>query len=144
MLQRCPLLLLTGRINPFPHTINLQQTTLNIFCQKMENLYNWMDNQWIKVENFVAKGEFAHREKLLLLPQCFQKWSAADASKCIYGWERVKQLLTACQSQVVFLVVLSSNTKLSKFWQKNPVICMLTLSHLQRHFNAIAADDFLP
>ena len=27
-------------INPFPHTTNLQQTTLNIFCQKIENLYN--------------------------------------------------------------------------------------------------------
>ena len=27
-------------INPFPHTTILQQTTLNIFCQKIENLYN--------------------------------------------------------------------------------------------------------
>ena len=34
-------------LNPFQHTTNLQQTTLNIFCQKMENLYNWMDNQWL-------------------------------------------------------------------------------------------------
>ena len=31
---------------------------LNIFCQKIENLYNWMDNLiWLKVENIVAKGE---------------------------------------------------------------------------------------
>ena len=26
--------------NPFPHMTILQQTTLNIFCQKIENLYN--------------------------------------------------------------------------------------------------------
>ena len=31
-------------LNPFPHTTILQQTTLNIFCQKLENLYNYMDN----------------------------------------------------------------------------------------------------
>ena len=29
-------------INPFPHTKILQQTTLNIFCLKIENHYNWM------------------------------------------------------------------------------------------------------
>ena len=45
--------------NPFPHTTNLQQTTLNIFCQKIEKLYNWMDNLWLKVENIVAKGEMS-------------------------------------------------------------------------------------
>ena len=28
------------RVNPFPHTTILQQTSLNIFCQKIENLYN--------------------------------------------------------------------------------------------------------
>ena len=53
--------------NPFPHTTVLQQTTLNIFCQKMENLYNWMDNLWLKVENIVAKGEIARFEQFLIL-----------------------------------------------------------------------------
>ena len=42
-------------IYPFPHTTILQQTTLNIFCQKIENLYNWMNNLWLKVENIVTK-----------------------------------------------------------------------------------------
>ena len=46
-------------VNPFPHTTILRQTTLNVFCQKMENLHNWMDNLWLKVENIVAKGEIA-------------------------------------------------------------------------------------
>ena len=34
--------------NPFPHTTILQQTTLNVFCQNIENLHNWMDNLWQK------------------------------------------------------------------------------------------------
>ena len=58
----------------FPHTTILQQKTLNIFCQKRENLYNWMDNLWLKVENIVAKGEIARCfEQFLLLKLCFQK-----------------------------------------------------------------------
>ena len=40
-------------------TLILQQMTLNIFCQNMENLYNLMDNLSLKVENTVAKGEIA-------------------------------------------------------------------------------------
>ena len=58
--------------NPFSHTINLQQKTLNIFCQRIEDLYNCMDNLWLKVENIVAKGEIARFEKFLLLLLCFQ------------------------------------------------------------------------
>ena len=29
----------------------MHMTTLNIFCQKIENLYNWMDNLWLKVQH---------------------------------------------------------------------------------------------
>ena len=43
-----------------------------------------------KVENIVANGEIARFEQFLLLPQCFQKSSAADVSKCIFKWEWVK------------------------------------------------------
>ena len=60
-------------VNPFPHTTILQQTTLNIFCQKIENLFNWMDNLWLKVENIVTKGEIARFVQFLLLLLCFQK-----------------------------------------------------------------------
>ena len=60
------------RVNPFPHTTILQQTTLNIFCLKTENLYNWMDNLWLKVENIVANGEIARFVQILLLSLCFQ------------------------------------------------------------------------
>ena len=48
--------IITG-LNPFHHTTILQQTTLNVFCQNIENIHNWMDNIWQKVENIVAKGE---------------------------------------------------------------------------------------
>ena len=41
-----------------------------------------------KVENIVAKREIAHDEQFLLLPQCFQKSSAADVSESVYMWER--------------------------------------------------------
>ena len=40
---------------------------------KIENLYNWMDNLWLKVENIVAKGEIARFEQFILLSLCFQK-----------------------------------------------------------------------
>ena len=61
------------RVNPFPHTTILQQTTLNVFCQNIENLYNWMDNLWPKVKNIVAKGEIARFVQFLLLSLCFKK-----------------------------------------------------------------------
>ena len=50
----------------------LTRTTLNILCQKIENLFNWMDNLWLKVENIVAKGEIACFEQFLLLSLYFQ------------------------------------------------------------------------
>ena len=67
---------LSASHNPFPLiqcTTILQQTTFNIFCQKIEDLYNCMDNLRLKVENIVANGEIAHFEQFLLLSLCFQK-----------------------------------------------------------------------
>ena len=60
-------------VNPFPHTTILQQTTLKVFCQKIENLYNWIDNLSLKMENIVAKGEIARFEQFILLTLCFKK-----------------------------------------------------------------------
>ena len=75
-------------INPFPHTTILQQTTLNIFCRKMENVYNWIDNLWLKVENIVAKGEIACFEQFLLLSLCFQKAICCrGVRKRLYVWK---------------------------------------------------------
>ena len=31
-------------LNPFRHMTILKQTTSNIFCQKIENLYIWIDD----------------------------------------------------------------------------------------------------
>ena len=78
------------RLNSFPHTIILQQTTLNVFWQNIENLHNWMDNLWQKVENIVAKGEIARFVQFLLLSHyVFKKLSAAEASESVYMRERV-------------------------------------------------------
>ena len=72
-LYRCSICL-TNSVNPFPHTTILQQTTLNVFCQNIEKLHNWMDNLWLEVENIVAKGEIARIVQFLLLSLCFQKF----------------------------------------------------------------------
>ena len=40
-------------------------------------------------------GEIAHYEQFLLLPQCFRKLFAADASESICKWERVNDCLSS-------------------------------------------------
>ena len=83
----------TTHVNPFPHTTILQQTSLNIFCQKMENLCNWMDNLWLKAENIVSKGEIAHFEQFLLLSLCFQKAVCCrGVRKHLYGGKSYQRI----------------------------------------------------
>ena len=41
------------------------------------------------VEKIEAKGEIAHYERFLVLSQCFQKLSTAEASSWVYTWEQV-------------------------------------------------------
>ena len=41
-----------------------------------------------KVENIVSIGGIACNEQFLLLPQCYQKTSAAQAPESVYMWER--------------------------------------------------------
>ena len=103
----------------FPHATNLQQTTLNIFCQKIENLYNWMDNLWLKVENIVSKREIS----------CFmfsKKPSAAEASESVYMREMVKSYF--------FMLELSSPLSWYDNWRER---CCFENS------DASAADGFL-
>ena len=45
-----------------------------------------------KVENIVAICEIARFEQFLILSQCFQKSSAADAPECVYKWKRINAL----------------------------------------------------
>ena len=88
LLQSC---CMWEEVNPFLHTTILQQTTWNIFCPKIENLYNWMDNWWLKVGNIVAKGEIARFEQFLLLVTMFSKSRLlhAEASESVHIRERV-------------------------------------------------------
>ena len=96
LLQKCQNASASRKVfNHFPNMTILQQTTLNIFCQKIENLHNWMDNLWLKVESIVAKGEIARFEQFLLLSLYMfsKRLSAAEVSESVYMRERVKSLL---------------------------------------------------
>ena len=79
---------------------------LNIFCQNIENLRNWMDNLWQKVENIVAKGEIARFVQFLLLSLCFQKAVCCrGVRRHLYegkGWS-----VTYCGRQILLKVVYS-------------------------------------
>ena len=76
--------------NPFPHTTNLQQTTI-ITSRQTYGLF--LIN---KAEHIVSwkKRECAPYGQVLPLSQCIQKSSAAEASESVCMWERVKRPLT--------------------------------------------------
>ena len=98
--------------NSFPHKTIMQQTTLNILCQNMENLYNWMDNLWLKVENIVAKGEIV-LSNFFFWHHVFKKLSAAEASKSVYMRERVKAIsVFEAVSTSTFTIGFNQMTKL--------------------------------
>ena len=65
-------------LNPFPHTTNLQQTTLKTSKQKDSEYYIMKELLLNRVKIIVANGEIANYEHLIILPKCFQKSSAAE------------------------------------------------------------------
>ena len=56
---------------PFPAYDNSAADDFEHILQKIENLYNWMNNLWLKLENIVAKGAIASFEQFLLMSLCF-------------------------------------------------------------------------
>ena len=74
--------------NPYPHTI-LQQTTSNIFCQKIKNYFNWIDQLWLKVEKLWQKEKGLVLSNFFLCRYVFKKLSAAEATESVYMRERV-------------------------------------------------------
>ena len=72
-----------NQVNPLPHATNLQQMTLT--RQKYEKSLYLKVLSSKRVENIVAKDN----EQFLLLSQCFQKSSDADALKYVLKWEGV-------------------------------------------------------
>ena len=122
-------------LNPLPHTTILQQTTLNIFCQNMENPYNWKDNLWLKVESIVAKGEIARFEQFLLLSLCFQKaicWRGVRKrlyeGKDKYTDIQCKDFLTVC----IILWLLSKILVVLPYWHlTRAVVIVQTIDILQ-------------
>ena len=116
------LIILLMFVNPFPHMTILQQTTLNIFCQIMENLFNWMDNLWLKVENIVAKGEIAKRaisffvtmfskSHLLQRHQKASIWGKGLKAASCYPLDNGHNIIKTMQVFNLFIIV--SNFKLS-------------------------------
>ena len=79
------------RVNPFPHTTILQQTTLNVFCQNIENLYiiEWItyDKKW---KTLWQKEKLHVLCNFFFCHYVFKKPSAAEASESVYMWKRVK------------------------------------------------------
>ena len=55
-------------VQPFPHTINLQQTTLKLSRPKTQKSLQMIVKLLNRVEIIVANGEIAHHEQFLHLP----------------------------------------------------------------------------
>ena len=103
-------------LNPFPHTTHLQQTTSKTSRQKQGTCNSINKGKSTeKSLKIVAKGEIACFEQFLLFSQCFQKSSAADASKCVYRWERVEMstyYFKFSVKEIMFLLVFHSTVLL--------------------------------
>ena len=137
-------------VNPFSHTTILQQTTFNIFRQKIENLFNWMDNLWLNVENIVTKREIACFEQFLLSVTMFSKSRLLQrrqkASIWLWGkWLKVyhaKNLMVLSENSTVSHLDLKSvystltclwdtcNSKCIYIWW-TVLVNYFTLSHIQ-------------
>ena len=76
--------------------LNATLTLFHWLWKHLENnkgyIYQWQNYDVIEQKNIEIKGEISHVEQFLLLPQLFQKSSAADASKCVWKRERVSSL----------------------------------------------------
>ena len=75
----------------------LQQPTLNIICQNIENLYTWMDNPLLKVVNIVAKGQISCFEQFLLLSirQKASLWGGKGFNVYFMWYDYTKEFLVA-------------------------------------------------
>ena len=100
----------------------------------------------------MAKGEIAHDEQFLILPQCFQLYFILNVrlqrflmslpryfQSCLLQmccmWERVKVYIQ-------LLITIKLFTKWSYFEPLGDMNVSISLSHLQTHFHASAADSF--
>ena len=132
--------------NPFPHTTYLQQTTLNVFCQNIENLHNWMDNLWQKVEHIVAKGEIACFVQFLLLSLCFQKAVCCrGVRKRLYiHYPHTKNLLQTTSKpyyqKYIYLYKSNFLVELKTFWQKDKLLVLSNFSFCNNVFKSCLLD----
>ena len=88
----------TSEYTMYSWTYNLTLPHIQQFCSRQlwnyqgkntPNFHKWRYNYWNGWKH-CGKGEIACFEQFLLLSQCFQKSSTAEASESVYRWERVK------------------------------------------------------
>ena len=70
-----------------------------------------------EVENIVAKGEIARFEQLVLLSQCFQKSSAAEASESVSVRRKVNLFphTTKLTADETFIHIMANNKSCQQF-----------------------------
>ena len=111
----------TAVLNPFPHTTILQQTPLNLFCQNIENLHNWMDNIYDKKWKTLWQKEKLHILcNFFFCHYVFKKPSAAEASESVYMRERVnviwKFTIFAYLEKSCILITLAHKQQIFSRW----------------------------
>ena len=80
------------KFNPFQHDKILDQTKLKAFADNKLNVTKMIISVFHRVENIVGKGEIVCTSNFSFFPQCFQKASFPDLSKCVTVWEWVNSL----------------------------------------------------
>ena len=87
----------------FPHTANLQQTTLKMSTKHIVNLYNCRYNYWKKVETLWQKV------KLLVLSNfssCHDVFKSRPLQMCQKRWERVNVSSVHGSTVIVVVIIL--------------------------------------
>ena len=79
-----------ARVNLFPDDKNLTLSKLKAFADDKINVTQMIISVFNRAENIVGKGENVGYQHFLLFPQCFEKASFSDTSKCVIVWEWVK------------------------------------------------------
>ena len=70
-------------VNPLSHMPILSFSNSAADEDMMSKIWTNGDTFTDLVENIVGKEEIARYEQFLLFPQCFEKLSVVDASKCV-------------------------------------------------------------
>ena len=71
----------------------------------MENLFQ-INNNWIKLNTVLKRGEIAHNDQFLLLPQYFELVPSADVLYCVCKERKLKNVGQSKRDTIVFILFL--------------------------------------